>query len=107
MSYDIWLVIDTGGVEPAEVGRSRNYTSNCAPMWRAAGADLAEFHGKTADECIPSLCEACGAMMCDRATYEAMNPENGWGDYEGCLKFLQTLLSDFCNHPKATVCVSR
>lgn len=107
MSYDIWLTIDTGGDEPAYVGRDWNYTSNCGPMWRAAGADLAEFHGKTAGECLPILDAAITELRADPAKYVAMNPENGWGSYESLLPELDLLADNFRHHPKATVVVSR
>lgn len=107
MSYDIWLTIDTGGSEPAQVTEGRNMTSNVAPMWRKAGADLADFEGKTAGECIPLLRTAIAAMEDDPGTYRLMNPENGWGSATSCVQYLRDLLSDFVRHPKATVSVSR
>lgn len=108
MSYDIWLTIDTGGPEPAVVGMgSWNYTSNCGQMWRAAGADLAEFAGRPAGECAAILRLAIGVMRGDPATYEAMNPENGWGSYDTLLPALDRLLADFEAHPNAIVTVSR
>lgn len=107
MSYDIWLTIDTGGPSPAEVGRSWNFTSNCVPMWRAAGADLAEFAGKTAGQCIPTLADAIAQMTRDPATYKAMDAPNGWGTYDTLMPALGRLLDDFKSHPLATVHVSR
>jgi hypothetical protein len=107
VSYDVWLEIDTGGPEPAVVSEARNMTSNVAPMWRLAGADLAHFAGMPAVECIPDLRKAIAKMEDDPAPYRALNPRNGWGDYESCLGYLRALLADFLNHPKATVKVSR
>lgn len=107
MSYDIWLTIDTGGPEPATVGGSYDMTSNVAPMWRLAGADLAEFHGRKAADCLPALHHAIADMTVFPGKYEALNPENGWGDAAGCLKFLQDLMLAFEAHPLATVAVSR
>lgn len=107
MSYDIWLEIDTGGPEPAVVGPDWNYTSNCGPMWRAAGADLADFEGKPAGDCLPTLNAAITEMAVNPARYEAMNPANGWGDYGSLLSALQQLAGGFRAHPKATVRVSR
>lgn len=107
MSYDIWLTIDTGGPEPAAVTEGRNMTSNVGPMWRLAGADLAEFHGKPAGDCLPLLRTAVATMRAEPATYSALNPDNGWGDYYGCVRFLEGLADDFEAHPKATVVVSR
>ncbi|MGH3634219.1 MAG: hypothetical protein ACREN2_13495 [Candidatus Dormibacteria bacterium] len=106
MSYDIDLIIDTGGPEPARL-TSRNQTSNVSCMWRHAGADLAEFDGRTAVEALPALRIAIAAIEDDPGTYKAMNPANGWGDYDSCLEFLRELVKDFTAHPKATVVVSR
>lgn len=98
MSYDIRLTIDTGGSEPATVWDGWNYTSNIAPMWRHAGADLAEFHGKKAGECAPLLAAAIERMEADPETYLAMNPPNGWGSYEGLLRALRDLLAALRAH---------
>ncbi|PZG07179.1 hypothetical protein C1I95_31390 [Micromonospora craterilacus] len=107
MSYDIHLSIDSGGPEPATVWGSWNYTSNCGAMWRRAGADLAEFEGKTAAECLPILVAAIRRMEDEPATYQAMNPPNGWGDYDSLLHALRQLADAFRAHPKATVEVHR
>lgn len=107
MSYDIWLTIDTGGAEPALVWDGWNYTSNCGPMWREAGADLAEFHGKPAGECAPILQAAIATLKADPARFEAMNPDNGWGSYRSLVVRLGDLAAGFEAHPKALVAVSR
>lgn len=107
MSYDIWLTIDTGGPEPATLDVDWNYTSNCRSMWRAAGADLAQFDGKTAGECAPILDAAIEELANHPAKYKAMDPENGWGSYDTLLPALGELADAFKCHPKATVVVSR
>ncbi len=50
MSYDVCLTLETGGEEQAMVTCSRNMTSNVAPVWREADADLAEMDGKKAGD---------------------------------------------------------
>lgn len=107
MSYDIWLTIDTGGPEPHVITGGGNVTSNVAPMWRLAGADLAEFDGLLAGNCLPALRAAVTAMETDPDKYKALNPPNGWGSYDTCLRFLRELLTDFEANPQATVRVSR
>lgn len=102
MSYCLWLEIDTGGDEPAVVCESIGMTSNVAAMWRKAGADLAEFKGRRADETIDVLGQAIVTMDASWSAFEAMNPPNGWGDAEGCRKFLSELLDLARAHPKAT-----
>ncbi len=106
MSYDVSLYMDTGAGNSAECGWW-NMTSNVAPMWRRAGADLSEFDGKNAFACVGTLNQAIQTMATRPTEYEALNPENGWGDYEGCLKFLQAVRDACERHPLATVRVSR
>ena len=107
MSYDIWLEVDTGGAEPAEVGHPWNYTGNCAPMWRAAGIDFAALGGSTAYLVTPDLEHAIETLKADPERFRAMNPANRWGDYDSLLDALGQLLDDWKRHPMATVRVSR
>lgn len=107
MSYDVYLQVDLGGPELCSVGESWNYTSNCGPMWRAAGADLAEFSGKSAGECIPVLEAAIDEMRANPSKYRAMDPPNGWGGYDTLVPSLEGLLEIFRYAPKATVHVWR
>ena len=103
----MWLVIDTGGAEPCPVGGDHNMTSNVAPMWRLAGADVAEFQGKYAGNVLHLLDKAIAEMETNPEPYRALNPDNGWGSYETCLEFLRNLRAEFGAHPKATVKVCR
>jgi hypothetical protein len=108
MSYDIYLTIDTGGSEPACLSdEDWNFTSNVSPMWRAAGADLAEFDGKPAGECAPVVRAAIAEMEANPDKYRAMDSPNGWGTYDHLMPRLRVLAAWFERHPKATVGVSR
>lgn len=111
MSYDIYLTIDTGGPEPATVHEVGNMTSNVSGMWRLAldGISLAELHGQECGECIPLLVRAVEHMRdpANTATYEAMNPANGWGNHESATRYLNNLLNACRAHPKATIDISR
>lgn len=106
MSYDVYLTIDTGGPEPAWL-TDWNYTSNCAGMWRAAGCDIAEFHGKPAAELGAALRTAIDNLTGDPGKYDEMNPPNGWGSRASLVVALARLADDCGNHPLATVSVSR
>jgi hypothetical protein len=107
MSYDIWLEADLGGPERMTVTNGWNYTSNCGPIWRLAGADLAEYHGKPAAECIPSLRAAIIDMQANPEKYRPLEPENGWGSLETLVPALGELLAEFAMAPLAIVVVSR
>lgn len=107
MSYDVWV---TAGNDPdAEQTHDwwENYTSNVAPMWRAAGIDLAECHGRPAAQVAEGLQGALQTMGEDPDRFRAMNPPNGWGDFDGCVAYLQRLLALCLATPQGYVWVSR
>ncbi len=109
MSYDVYLEIDTGGIEPATVAEVGNYTSNVSPMWsKALPPDgIAGLHGKLAGQVAESVEAAIQAMSADWDAYAAMNPENGWGDVRGAHDYLVKLAAACLAHPRATIKVSR
>jgi len=99
MSYDISLL-------PAEPDAEWNYTSNCVPMWCAAGADLASFHGQLAGDCAHVVLSAVATLIEDRERFMAMNPTNGFGSYESLWPALFALARLFYRYPGHTVQVS-
>lgn len=106
MSWDFWMSIDAGGTEPAVVRDDINYTYNVSPMYLDAidhDDGIGGLNGMTGEQCIPILRDAIKRMEDDPAKYQAMNPENGWGDYRGALEVLRDLLSWCIDVPKATM----
>ncbi|MFE2469763.1 hypothetical protein [Streptomyces mirabilis] len=108
MSYwiSVYTNVDTGGPEPVrvELADIGNYTSNVHPMWsEALGCSLSDFKESSAEDALENLQRAVAAMEADRARYEAMNPTNGWGNYEGALDYLRRLRDACASHPKATI----
>jgi len=105
VSYDVNFEVEVLGETFST--ETRNYTSNCSKMWRAAGCDIRGFHGKPVSEFIPPLTAAIADMEATPEFYTVMNPENGWGDYYSCLhSFLIPLLRDAHGvHPDARVWV--
>lgn len=111
MSYDISLhvQIDTGGPEPIDycVDDIGNYTSNVAAMWNdALGHRLADLHGRKASDCSDALKQAVTDMRQRPGHYRAMNPSNGWGDYDGALEYLSELHLACLAHPNAEIRIS-
>jgi hypothetical protein len=116
MSYDTYMVIDTGGEYPATVKEIGNMTSNVSPMWslalQAAGCKpeqeghrflLSKLEGWSGADAIPVL-EKAVAHIYDAANYEtyaALNPENGWGDVDSARRYLRNILEACREHPKA------
>ena len=104
MSYDIRLVIDTGGEFPASVTETQSPTYNLSEMFKLAlGKPIRELDGQLASDVIPVLRTAIAAMEDKPATFNKLNPPNGWGDYGGALNSLRWLLEQCLQHPKATV----
>lgn len=111
MSIDIDLSINTGHelVSVVDVG---NYTHNCQPMWSHALKEtgsriphLCGFHEVLAQEAF-SLLQAAVNHMDDpqnRATYEAMNPPNGWGEFTSAREYLRTFMNACRDHPLCTI----
>ncbi|MFJ4808526.1 hypothetical protein [Streptomyces longwoodensis] len=111
MSYDIalYLKVDTGRPEPIDYCAANigNYTANVSGMWAdALGYWLADLNGRTAGDCIDDLKRAVDDMEQRPHHYRAMNPANGWGNYEGALEYLRELLIACCAHPKAEIHIS-
>lgn len=106
MSYDVDLMIDTGGPEMVSV-YSRNHTSNTSGMWRAAGCDIAEFHDKPASEFAAALAPAIEKLKATPEEFRQYEPANRWGTLDSTIEFLSDLLDACEKHPKTTVSVWR
>jgi hypothetical protein len=102
ISYDIGLYINTGNDEH-KVKDLGNYTYNCSTMFRLAllveYEGLNGLSGKLAKDVIPALEIAISRMENDPDKYKAMNPTNGWGDYESALEYIRGILNGCREHP--------
>jgi len=75
---------------------SANHTSNVAPMWtRALGAPLYEVIKSTPDLTDLSVKLAMAVIYMEQNSdiFKDMEPTNGWGNYQGALKFLKDILN--------------
>jgi hypothetical protein len=96
MSWDAELVDDRGHIEG-----EWNYTYNTTPMVCAAAASAGvpfdgfqhSLHGMTGPEGGAVLTAVIREMTANPARYEAMNPENGWGSYDGILRVMRSMVS--------------
>lgn len=105
MSYDIYLHVDSGAGNTV-CAMDLNMTSNVAPMWRKAGVDLRDLRGMAAWRAVDMLSAAIDNMTEYPEDYRPLEPDSGWGSYEGCLEFL-TKIRDSCrSHPRAEISVS-
>jgi hypothetical protein len=91
---------------------SANITHNLTKM-----ADEAGVYGvlwrpnengiTTAKELIDPLRESLHKLKLDPEKYKVFNPENGWGTYDGLVKFIENYLDACYEYPEAKVEVWR
>ena len=89
MSADLWIkfeACETCG-RGAERGAELNVTYNLSGMLREAGFNGWDWcTGKPAPEVGAHMLAVLDGMVTDPERWRAMNPPNGWGDYDGCLQ---------------------
>ena len=106
MSLDVWLKVD--GEEVFEW----NITHNLRPMADAAGFGNAAWRPDCygmdkASQVGPYLEAGIIQLVKRKAEMELLNPQNGWGDYEGLLDFAVAYAVACNEYPDAEVGVSR
>ena len=105
MSHDVSLETKDVDGNPIwiEVG---NITYNLTPMTHEAGMPyLGDIHDMAppAGELAGILDQAITRMLSEPDMFKALNPPNGWGNYDGALKFLTTFRDACIKDPSATV----
>lgn len=68
-----------------------NYTYNVSQMWYKIYPEdegMVQIDGMTGEEAYPKIRKAIVEMINLEDRMKALEPENGWGSYEGFLKFL-------------------
>lgn len=82
-----------------------NCTHNLRKMWLLAGCYEALYcsEGVKAASLLPTLRQALAHMQDNPKEYLPLNPPNGWGSYEGAVKFLGRVIATLARHPNALV----
>lgn len=91
---------------------SANITHNLARMADAAGIYQAlwrpeEIGITLADQLVKPLEDGLTLLRSDPDRFKAFNPDNGWGDYDGLVGFVEKYLEACRQHPAATVSAYR
>lgn len=89
-----------------------NITHNLGKMAREAGIYMAcwrpEEVGIThASQLVEPLEKGLALLKSDPERFKALNPANGWGDYEGFVKWVEKYLEACRANPDAEVDASR
>jgi hypothetical protein len=111
-----WDAMNTGR-EPvtatvcADEVYTRNITHNLVPMAKAAGLYEACWHpeeiGVTKARDLAGLLRAgLVVLLCDPKRFKALNPANGWGDYDGLVAFVASYAVACAEWPDAEVSTS-
>lgn len=102
------------GVEPWSVSHDpitlywANITHNLGMMAAEAGIYNELWHPEnvgisTAHELIDPLMEGLSRLAKNPDHYKQFNPSNGWGDYEGLVKFIRDYIEACHKYPNASV----
>lgn len=104
MSYDINLKIHTG-IEEAIVIECGSYTYNVSAMYYEAFGEngLRAIDDMKAGDAVPILKKAIIYFIEHEEELKLLNPENGWGDYEGAKRYIENILVECKLHPACTV----
>jgi hypothetical protein len=91
---------------------SDNITHNLNTMAQKAGLYKylwrpEELNIKKASELINPLRKGLHKLKMNPIKYKKFNPENGWGDYEGLVSFVENYLNACYKYPDANVEASR
>lgn len=115
MSWNLNMVVDIGNERTADVFDGINYTYNVSAMYYRAFDDgnellnikgIRRLEGLSGEEAKPLLEKAIKNMMRKPEIYKNLNPDNGWGNYEGALSTLEQLLKWAEYAPKARFHIS-
>ena len=84
MSYDI-----------THADRKFNYTYNVAKMWYASKPEkgIRCFYGMNGKDALKEQRDIRDYMELNRPEMLEFEPENGWGDYQGALDFVNRLIA--------------
>ncbi len=107
MSLDVYLKDENEGYV-----FDWNVTHNLNKMTMEAGIYQAlwrpeEIEATKAEHITEILKAGLLELVCNEDHYKTFNPENGWGTYEGLVKFVAKYLNACTRYPNADIEVSR
>lgn len=109
MSWGVDITVDHQDGYTTTVEVVSGHTYNLTPMWRKALPSLLingttrDLHGLKCSDIAAALSLGLLDAERNRATYEDLNPPNGWGDYEGFAEILGRLAHLAHQHPRGVL----
>ena len=107
MSYWVYVYAETTDGRAVEV-YDKNVTYNVCGMFYGPSMPegLRGLHDMKAGDAKNALRFTLDRMLADPETYKAMEPDNGWGSYDGACEFLCGLIVACAENPRGKVVVS-
>ena len=106
MSWSLYLDTPDGEMRTPIDG----HTYNLSAMWRLAGVfenhPIDDLHGERAATIGDRAARGLLRAVTKPSEFKALNPSNGWGDYEGFVQVLTRLAIDCAEEPEAIAHVS-
>jgi hypothetical protein len=107
MSLDVYLrAVRLTKVYSANITHNLNKMADEARiykhLWRPDEIGITK-----AEQLIEPLRAGLELLVSDPERFKKFNPANGWGDYEGLVKFVQDYLSSCEENPDAEIEISR
>jgi len=84
------------------LGRMADEAGIYQHLWRPDEINITK-----ANELIEPLTAGLSVLKNDKARFEKLNPSNGWGTYDGLVRFVENYLNACVSFPQAEVSVSR
>jgi hypothetical protein len=84
------------------LGKMANAAGLHIPLWRPEKLNITK-----ASELVPLLEKGLETLRADPEAFKEHNPPNGWGNYEGLVRFVSDYLEACKANPNCTVWVSR
>jgi hypothetical protein len=113
LDVTLYFPVDVGKDDPEEhIVYTANITHNLGEM--AAAAELyhalwrpGEVGCERAEDIAPRIERGLRRLRGDPNVYRALNPENGWGNYEALVSFAEEYLAACEAYPRAHIHVCR
>ncbi len=106
MSLDVYLEVGEESVYEANITHNLNLMADQAGLYKALWRPE-ELGIVQAGELVAPLSLGLAVLKRAPARLYQFDPKNGWGSYEGLVKFVEAYLDACREHPDATVMVSR
>jgi hypothetical protein len=106
MSWSLWIKTTDEDGKPEYITAIDGCTYNLTPMWDKAVAFVdvtRDFDGKVCEDILEWLIRGLGDMIRNKSEYEALNPDNGWGDFDGFFRVYIDLVTLVAEHPKGVL----